>query len=140
SFLREGKEGTLRKESRTILPRAAFQAHRQAGSVQATPLAFSNVCTHIFDAPSFDAEFVKLLKGQAICAAAVKQLIGRLRTPNGPNQLNEIFCIEGGLENVFIAPIIRIFLEIAVGERSFAVSRDIHADLIREFALAHLSN
>src|SRR5213080_2734274 len=36
----------------------------------------------IFDAPGFDAQLVELLEGQAIGAAAVKQLVGRLGTPD----------------------------------------------------------
>jgi hypothetical protein len=81
-----------------------------------------------------------LLKGQAIGASAVKQLIGRLRTPDGLNQINNILRIEGRFENVFITPIAGIRLEIAVSDRPIPIRQDILADLIREFALAHLGN
>jgi hypothetical protein len=94
----------------------------------------------VFDAPGFDTQFIELPKGQPIGAAAVKQLIGRHRTPDGLNQMNKIFRIESRLENVFITPITGIRLEVAVSDRSIPIRQDILADLIREFALAHLGN
>src|ERR1700722_1316439 len=89
----------------------------------------------VFDAPGFDAELAEFLKRQAIRAAAVEQRVTRLSPPDGLDQINNIFSVEGVFENVFIAPVIGIFLEKAVGDRSIFINAP---DLMREFTLAHL--
>src|SRR5450432_3634189 len=94
----------------------------------------------VFDAPGFDAEFVELLEGQAIRAAAVKQLVRRPRTPNGSDQIDNIFPVKGAFENVFIALIGSILPEIGIGDHPAPINRDIHPDLTREFTFAHLGN
>jgi hypothetical protein len=94
----------------------------------------------IFDTPGFDTKFAEVLESEAVCAAAVQQFVGRLHLPGGINQINEIFSVEGAFEIVVIVAIVRILLEIAVGDRHAPIGRDIHADLVCEFLLPKLGD
>src|SRR5450631_4412457 len=89
-FGKVGKACYVKKVERSVLERHFTHIAKQ---VPFAPLLrrFRMYIRTIFDTPGFDAEFVELLEGQAIGATAVKQLVRRLRTPNGSNQINDIF-------------------------------------------------